>query len=593
MIYLSFKQKLFQAISELYTFTLHESDIQLQKTRKEFEGDITLVVFPLLKISKKNPEQTAQEIGEYLSNNIQECKSFNVVKGFLNITLQDAFFLKQFEQIILNEKYGMQPTSSEMVMVEYASPNTNKPLHLGHVRNILLGFSISKIMESCGKQVIKTQIINDRGVHICKSMLAWKKWGNGETPDSSGMKGDHLVGKYYVLFGHKNQEQINELTNQGLPKEQVENNTPLMKEVRDMLLKWEQGDKEIIQLWETMNSWVYHGFNKTYDRLGVNFDKNYYESDTYIYGKHIVEEGLQKGVFYKKTDGSVWCDLTHEGLDEKLLLRADGTSVYITQDLGTAVQRFNDYNHVSAQIYTVGNEQDYHFKVLFLLLQKLGYDWAKKNHHLSYGMMELPSGKMKTREGTVVDADDLMNEMYQTAKLKTQELGKLDDIPENQKEELYWSIGLAALKYFILKVDPKKKMLFNPEESIDFNGHTGPFIQYTYARCSAIKRKSKDILGNEMYSLPKNLLLEEKNLLKILLELPEKIEESAENYNPSILANYLYDVAKTYNYFYQSTPILREEDKNKQHLRICLSTKTAQVLKYGLNLLGIEAPERM
>ncbi len=593
MISKEIKQQIKQGIDSLYTADIPENLIQLQKTRPEFTGDVTLVVFPLLKTSKKGPEQTADEIGKVLCESLAEIVSYEIVKGFLNLKLSDAYFIEEFQKTG-DPNYGKMAPKNETVMVEYASPNTNKPLHLGHIRNNLLGYSVAKILEANGYDVIKTQIINDRGVHICKSMLAWQKWGNGETPESTHTKGDHLVGKYYVLFGNKNKEEAKTLIQQGVKEDEAEHKTPLMNEVREMLKKWEDGDTATVELWKTMNSWVYAGFDKTYKTLGVDFDCLYYESNTYIHGKEIVDEGLSKGVFFKKEDGSVWCDLTNDGLDQKLLLRSDGTSVYMTQDLGTAVMRFKDYPKTSRQIYTVGNEQDYHFKVLFLILQKLGYHWAKNNYHLSYGMMELPTGKMKTREGTVVDADDLMDEMYATAKAITLELGKVDGVEEKEREKLFWNIGLSALKYFILKVEPKKKMLFNPEESIDFSGNTGPFIQYTYARARAIARKTEELMAGQSYSL-EGVGLEpaEKEVIKTILEFPEAIEIAGKEYNPAQLANYLYELVKTYNHMYQTLPVLREENKHKQYLRIVLSKKMAEVVKLSLELLGIEAPERM
>jgi arginyl-tRNA synthetase len=513
-------------LEKIYETSIPESSIQLQKTRPEFEGDITLVVFPLLKLSKKSPEQTAEQIGSELVNQEKIFTKYQVVKGFLNLTISTPYYMDLFDkQVVKNDSFGTFPKNNQGVMVEYSSPNTNKPLHLGHVRNILLGYSVANILKTTGFDVIKTQIINDRGVHICKSMLAWKKWGNGETPQHVNIKGDALVGKYYVEFGKQNKLQAQELIANGIKEDQAENATALMQEVREMLQKWENSDPETITLWKTMNSWVYQGFEKTYNTLQVNFDRLYYESDTYLYGKKIVEDGLKKGVFYQKEDGSIWVDLTGDGLDHKLLLRADGTSVYMTQDIGTAVMRFEDYPNTIKQIYTVGNEQDYHFRVLFLILQKLGYNWAKNNYHLSYGMMELPSGKMKTREGTVVDADELMQEMYDTAKSTSEELGKVGDLSEQEKETLYWTIGLGALKYFILKVDPKKKMLFDPKESIDFNGNTGPFIQYTHARIKAIERKAGTLKKS---THQEELHIAEKNLLKSILEYPEKLWEAQE-----------------------------------------------------------------
>lgn len=581
-------------LEDLFKQVLNPSLIQVQKIRPEFEGDITLVVFPLLKVSGKSPEKTAEEIGNYLIQKKSYFTQFQVVKGFLNLHLSDDFFKQEWHKMQDPLWLKVSP-KNETVVVEYASPNTNKPLHLGHVRNILLGNSVARILQVVGYDVVKAQIINDRGIHICKSMLAWQKWARGETPTSSGMKGDTLVGKYYVLFGTKNKEQAKELIAQGVKEEDAENKTSLMQEAREMLQKWEAGDEQVMQLWKTMNAWVYEGFDKTYQALRVDFDKLYYESNTYLFGKEKVEDGLKKGLFFQKEDGSIWVDLTADGLDQKLVLRADGTSVYITQDIGTAILRFQDYPNTVKQIYTVGNEQDYHFKVLFLILQKLGYAWAKNNYHLSYGMMELPSGKMKTREGTVVDADDLMQEMYQTAKSTSEELGKVGDLPEAEKEKLYWNIGLSALKYFILKVDPKKKMLFDPKESIDFNGHTGPFIQYTHARIQAIARKASEaFLSADTNADDRSPLLEaEKTLIQSLMEYPQKLQEAADKYDPSTLANYLYELARNYNHLYQSLPILREENTALRQNRIEYSLKTGQVLRHGLDLLGIQAPEKM
>lgn len=590
MNFLEFTQSIHQQLEEFYNQDIESNLVQVQKTRKDFTGDITLVVFPLLRISKKKPEETGEEIGKHLLKTKEIFQSFDIVKGFLNLTLSDPFLLQAFSQFNVHD---ISPKTNDSVIVEYASPNTNKPLHLGHIRNILLGYSVSNILKYAGHEVIKTQIINDRGIHICKSMLAWQKFGGGETPESSGMKGDKLVGKYYVRFDQEYKKQVQDLIAQGANEEEAKQSAPILLEAREMLQKWEQRDPEVIQLWTKLNGWVYDGFDQTYDTLGVDFDKLYYESNTYLEGKKMVEEGLSKGVFYQKEDGSVWCDLTKDGLDQKLLLRSDGTSLYMTQDLGTAVLRFKDFPKVKKQIYTVGNEQDYHFKVLFIILQKLGYAWAKDNFHLSYGMMELPSGKMKSREGTVVDADDLMLEMYETAKQKTLETGKLEDLDHQQKEELYWSIGLGALKYFILKVDPKKKMLFNPEESVELNGNTGPFIQYTHARTRSILNRAEKVgyTGNlqKGYKLSES----EKTVVKTILDFPNVLGEAAANYSPAVIANYVYDLAKNYNHFYQSHSILKAETEEEINFRVFLSQKAGQTLKEGLTLLGIHAPEQM
>ncbi|MBI3501828.1 MAG: arginine--tRNA ligase [Bacteroidetes bacterium] len=575
------KGKVVEGIKFLFDQSVSPNQITFQKTKQEFEGDITLLVFPLTKVSKKSPEETANKIGEYLKQNIPEVKSFNVVKGFLNLVVADEYWIKYLTSTI-----NHQPsTISETVMVEFSSPNTNKPLHLGHIRNNLLGSSISNILKASGKKVVRVNLVNDRGIHICKSMLAWKKWGNGETPQSSGMKGDHLVGKYYVLFDQNLKSQVPSAKSQ----EEIQN-APLMKEVQELLRKWEAGDSETIALWKKMNGWVHDGFEKTYKDLGVEFEKTYYESETYLLGKKTVEEGLQKNIFYKKDDGSVWIDLTKDGLDEKLLLRSDGTSVYITQDLGTAIERQKEF-HFDRKIYVVGNEQEYHFKVLFLVLKKLGYEWAENLFHLSYGMVDLPSGKMKSREGTVVDADDLIAEMIQTAKAKTQELGKADELSSEEAEKLYKMIGMSALKYFILKVDPKKRMLFNPEESIDFNGNTGPFIQYTYARIRSVLRKSQ--ITNHKSQEIQNILPKEKNVIKLIHDYPKIISESAEQYNPGHVANYVFDLAKEFNQFYQEIPILKAEKEEEKNFRLLLSEKTSAVIKSSLELLGIAVPERM
>lgn len=578
------------ALFELYS--LEVDAIDFQETRKEFEGDVTLVVFPYTRVSKKNPEQTAEDIGIFLLEKTSLVSAFQVVKGFLNLSINSAFWLREFEGILANPNFGYQtPKDDELAfMVEYSSPNTNKPLHLGHVRNNLLGYSISKIYEAVGRKVIKVQIINDRGIHICKSMLAWKLFGQGETPESTGMKGDHLVGKYYVAFDKAYKAEMEELMAAGHSKEDAAKNAPIINEAQKMLRAWEAGDPETIKLWKTMNNWVYSGFNQTYASMGVSFDKIYYESDTYILGKADVEKGLESGVFYRKNDGSIWIDLTADGLDEKLVLRSDGTSVYITQDIGTATQRFKDFN-INALTYVVGNEQDYHFKVLFLILKKLGYPWAENLHHLSYGMVDLPTGKMKSREGTVVDADDLMADMIETAAQKSEELGKLEGFSDDYKAQLNRIIGMGALKYFILKVDPRKRMVFNPEESIDFNGHTGPFIQYTYARIQSLKRKAGQLPVVDVSSY--HAVAEELTLIKEIIKFPEKIHEAAAEFNPSILANYAYDLVKTYNNFYQHHSILSNASLQVNAFRLALSSTVANVVEKSMNLLGIDCPDRM
>ena len=566
--------------------------VEFQATRKEFKGDITVVVFPLLRYKKGNPSQIAEELGGYIKENVKEVTSFNVVKGFLNIEISDEFYINLFHKININKDYGvLKPNANtKAVMVEYSSPNTNKPLHLGHVRNNLLGYSVSEIVKASGKKVYKTQIINDRGIHICKSMLAWKKFGNEETPESSKLKGDKLVGNYYVKFDKEYKKEINELITQGKTEEEAKKEAPILLEAQQMLRNWENGDQETVALWKKMNQWVYDGFDITYKNMGVDFDKLYFESDTYLLGKDVVAQGLEKGVFYKKNDGSVWCDLTDEGLDEKIVLRSDGTAVYMTQDIGTAIQRVKDFSDVGGMVYTVGNEQDYHFQVLFLILKKLGFDWAKQLYHLSYGMVDLPSGKMKSREGTVVDADDLMEEMSKTAKNISEELGKLDGYSTNEKEELYKTIGLGALKYYILKVDPKKRILFDPKTSVDFQGNTGPFIQYTYARIQSILRKSNFDYSQEVFI---NLHEKEKELIKLLETFPETIQQSANNFSPAIIANYTYDLVKEFNSFYQNVSILGEEDLNKKIFRVQISKKVAETIKLAFSLLGIQVPERM
>lgn len=584
-----------KGISSLYGITME--NVEIQQTRKEFEGDYTLVLFPLLKHIKANPQEIGEKLGDYLSSHAlwegqPIVSSYNVVKGFLNLSICENYFLHFLHQIAPEKDYGKKPITkdSPAVIVEYSSPNTNKPLHLGHIRNNLLGFSMAKIIEATGKKVYKTQIINDRGIHICKSMIAWQLFGKGETPESTREKGDKLVGKYYVLFDKAYKEEIAGLISEGKTKEEAEREAPIFLKAQEMLRLWEQGDPETLALWRQMNQWVYDGFEVTYHNLGVSFDRNYYESETYLLGKDIVQRGLDEGVFYRKEDGSVWIDLTAEGLDEKLVLRSDGTSVYITQDLGTATKRIEeDFPKVEGMIYTVGNEQDYHFKVLFLILQKLGYTWAKNLYHLSYGMVELPNGKMKSREGTVVDADDLMEEMVQVAQELSQELGKLEGYSDQQKEQLYRVIGLGALKYYILKVDPKKKIAFNPQESIDFQGNTGPFIQYTYARIQSILRRA------ETCELPKSVSLhpKEKELIKLLSLFPEVVQNAADTYSPALIANYVYDLVKEFNSFYQNVSILGEEDTDKRSLRVHLSRKVGEVIAIGFDLLGIEVPERM
>ena len=580
-----------KAIAEHYDQQIENIEIQL--TRKEFEGDYTIVLFPLLKFIKAKPEQIGEVLGAYLTEHVAEVTAYNVVKGFLNLTIADSYFLSFFGEIAAQERYGTTPITAESpaMIVEYSSPNTNKPLHLGHIRNNLLGFSMAKILEATGKRVYKTQIINDRGIHICKSMIAWQLFGKGETPESTGLKGDKLVGKYYVLFDKAYKEEIAQLIAEGKSKEEAEREAPIFLEAQQLLRLWEQGDADTLALWKKMNQWVYDGFEVTYHNLGVSFDRNYYESETYLLGKDIVQRGLEQGVFYRKEDGSVWIDLTADGLDEKLVLRSDGTSVYITQDLGTATKRIEeDFPKVEGMIYTVGNEQDYHFKVLFFILQKLGFAWAKNLYHLSYGMVELPNGKMKSREGTVVDADDLMEEMVQVAEELSQELGKLDGYTQQQKQQLYRVIGLGALKYYILKVDPKKKIAFNPQESIDFQGNTGPFIQYTYARIQSILRKA-----GELPTLPTSgdLHPKERELIKQLSLFTSVVQQAADTYSPALIANYVYELVKEFNSFYQNVSILGEEDPVKRSLRIHLSRKVGEVIATGFDLLGIEVPERM
>lgn len=581
-----------EAFVQLYQTEL--PTVEFQPTRREFEGDITVVVFPMLRLVKTNPEQLGTALGDYLVKHVSQISHYNVVKGFLNLVVADSFYVNFFEEIYNDSHFGFQPQKPEdAVMVEYASPNTNKPLHLGHIRNVLLGFSVAEILKASGKKVYKTQIINDRGIHICKSMLAWKLFGEGETPENSGLKGDHLVGKYYVAFDKEYKKQINELMASGKTEEEAKKKASIMQQAQQMLLDWEAGNPEVVALWKKMNGWVYEGFDATFKAIGVDFDKNYYESDTYLLGKDVVEDGLQKGVFYKKSDGSVWIDLTDEGLDEKLVLRSDGTSVYITQDIGTAIQRVKDFPDVNGMVYTVGNEQDYHFKVLFLILKKLGFSWAENLYHLSYGMVDLPSGKMKSREGTVVDADDLITEMTQTAQEISEELGKLDGYSEAEKEKLYQTIGLGALKYYILKVDPKKRILFDPKESVDFQGNTGPFIQYTYARIQSVIRKATSLNISEDRPYKGDLDTKEKEIVKLLQQFPDIVQQAAAVYSPALIANYVYDLVKEYNSFYQAVPIIAEENTDKRVFRIRLSKKTGEVIASAFGLLGIEVPPRM
>ncbi|MCM5661686.1 arginine--tRNA ligase [Galbibacter mesophilus] len=569
--------------------------VELQATRKEFEGDVTVVVFPMLRVVKGNPQVIGEEIGAYLQANVAEVEKFNVVKGFLNLVISDAFFLNFFKEVRNDSTYGfVNPSEGDKaVMVEYSSPNTNKPLHLGHIRNNLLGYSVAEIIKAAGKKVYKTQIINDRGIHICKSMLAWQKFGNGETPASTGLKGDKLVGNYYVAFDKAYKAEIEAMVAEGTDKETAEKEAPILLEAQEMLRKWEAGEPEVVKLWETMNGWVYDGFDITYKNLGVDFDKLYYESNTYLLGKDVVADGLERGIFFKKEDGSVWIDLTDEGLDEKIVLRADGTAVYMTQDIGTAIQRIKDYPDVGGLVYTVGNEQDYHFKVLFLILKKLGFDWADNLYHLSYGMVDLPSGKMKSREGTVVDADDLIEEMANTAGEISAELGKLDGFSEEEKQELYKTIGLGALKYYILKVDPKKRILFDPMESIDFQGNTGPFIQYTYARIQSILRKADFDFSKDQINLSYALHEKERTLIKQLQLFPEVVQNAAANFSPAVIANYAYDLVKEFNSFYQNVSILGAEDTSEKIFRVQLSQKVGEVIASALLLLGINVPERM
>ena len=583
-------------LKALYGQDVPAAQVQLQKTKKEFEGHLTLVVFPFLRMSRKGPEQTAQEIGEYLTAHEPAVAAYNVIKGFLNLTVAPAAWIELLDDIHAQEQYGLTPATPEspLVMIEYSSPNTNKPLHLGHVRNNLLGNALAKIIAANGNRVVKTNIVNDRGIHICKSMLAWLKYGNGETPESSGKKGDHLIGDYYVAFDKHYKAEVNELMEQGMTKEEAEAASPLMKEAREMLVKWEAGDPEVRALWKKMNDWVYAGFDETYRMMGVSFDKIYYESNTYLEGKKKVLEGLDKGLFYRKEDGSVWADLTNEGLDHKLLLRSDGTSVYMTQDIGTAEQRFADYP-IDKMIYVVGNEQNYHFQVLSILLDRLGFEWGKSLVHFSYGMVELPEGKMKSREGTVVDADDLMAEMIATARETSGDLGKLEGLTPEEAEDIARIVGLGALKYFILKVDARKNMTFNPKESIDFNGNTGPFIQYTYARIRSVLRKAAEAGITLPARLPESISLstKEEGLVQMLADFAAVVRQAGTDYSPSVIANYCYDLVKEYNQFYHDFSILREENEAVRQFRLVLSAEVAKIVKLGMGLLGIEVPERM
>lgn len=580
-----------KAVKDLYQTDITAADVNLQETRKEFEGQLTVVTFPFTKFSKKSPEQTGNEIGAFLQNELEDVSAFNVIKGFLNLSIADGYWINQLYTEILSDSFSVSAPNGKKVMVEYSSPNTNKPLHLGHVRNNLLGFSVAEILTAAGYEVIKANLVNDRGIHICKSMLAWQRFGGGETPESTGMKGDHLVGKYYVIFDKEYKKQIEELKSAGQTEDEAKKNAPLIKEAQEMLQQWEAGDEEVISLWKKMNAWVYTGFAETYRRLGVSFDKFYYESDTYLLGKDIVEEGLQKGVFFKKDDGSVWIDLTAEGLDEKLVLRSDGTSVYMTQDMGTAQLKYNDY-HMDKSIYVVGNEQDYHFKVLFTILKKLDKEGADGLFHLSYGMVDLPSGKMKSREGTVVDADDLMNEMEQTAKAQTELMGKAESFSENEKQQLYHTIGMGALKYFLLKVDPKKRLLFDPNESVDFQGHTGPFIQYTHARIRSVLNRAKTSDATNIDNIAE-LAAEERDLIVALTQFPQIIQTAADGYSPAVIANYVYELAKIYNKFYHEKSILQAEDDVVKQFRLQLSAASGKVINKGMKLLGIDVPERM
>ncbi|SDL69545.1 arginyl-tRNA synthetase [Daejeonella rubra] len=584
-------QQIQKAVSVLYQTEIASDSIVIQETRKEFEGQVTVVTFPFTRFSKKTPEQTGTEIGEYLKENVKEVEDFNVIKGFLNLSIADSYWIDELLNTVHSNSFGQFPSNGKKVMVEYSSPNTNKPLHLGHVRNNLLGYSVAEILSANGYEVIKVNLVNDRGIHICKSMLAWQLFGNGETPESSGLKGDHLVGKYYVIFDKEYKKQIEALTYEGQTEDEAKKNAPIIKEAQEMLLKWEAGDKDVKELWSMMNGWVYSGFEVTYKMLGVDFKKYYYESDTYLLGKDTIQEGLEKGVFFKKDDGSVWIDLTEDGLDQKLVLRADGTSVYITQDLGTAQLKYDDFK-MDKSIYVVGNEQDYHFKVLFLILQKLGKTWAKGLFHLSYGMVDLPSGKMKSREGTVVDADELMDDMILTARERTEELGKVEGFTEEEKIDLYNMIGLGALKFFLLKVEPKKRLLFDPNESIDFQGHTGPFIQYTHARIRSVMAKA-DYKNKISLNYSNVLTVLERDLIVNLAKYPDVIAASAREYSPAHIANYVFELAKLFNKFYHEESILKAEDPDVRNFRLDLSAATASTINKGMKLLGIRVPSRM
>lgn len=584
------EEKVVEAVKNLYGEDVNGQ--APQKTRPDFEGDLTVVVFPFLKVSKKSPEQTAQELGAYLKENIEAVTDFNVVKGFLNLSIAANFWVDEFKTIAAANNYGFTTNSGKTFMVEYSSPNTNKPLHLGHLRNNFLGYSVAQILKANGHQVYKTQIINDRGIHICKSMLAWQKFGNNETPDSSGMKGDHLVGKYYVKFDKAYKAEIAELVANGTEQAEAEKEAPIFKEAQEMLRKWEAGDENIVALWKKMNAWVYSGFDVTYNTMGVDFDELYYESDTYILGKGVVEKGLTESIFYKKEDGSIWCDLSAEKMDDKLLLRADGTSVYMTQDIGTAIERYKNHQDLNGLIYTVGNEQNHHFKVLFTILKKLGYSWAEGCHHLSYGMIELPEGKMKSREGTVVDADDLMAAIVEDAKAMTQERGHIDGMNEQEKGLLYETIGLGGLKYFLLKVDPKKGMVFNPAESIDLNGNTAPFIQYAHARIQSLLAKAND-LGYTTEFTNVEINEKEQELIKKLKDYPQIIKEAGKQFNPAVICNYTFDLVKDYNNFYQTVDILREADKNKLAFRLQLSATVGKLINSAMSLLGVNVPNKM
>ncbi|MFD2557164.1 arginine--tRNA ligase [Sphingobacterium tabacisoli] len=590
-IQLTLVQETVAAVKSLYDADIPESQITLQETRKEFEGQITIVTFPVTRLSKKSPEQTGMEIGAYLQQHIDVISGYNVIKGFLNISLSDAYWIATLNETILEEGFGQFAKNGKKLMVEYSSPNTNKPLHLGHIRNNLLGYSVAEILKAYGYEVVKANLVNDRGIHICKSMLAWQLFGNGETPESTAMKGDHLVGKYYVVFDKAYKQEIEALKVEGQSEDEAKKNAPLMKAAQTMLQQWEAGDEEVISLWKTMNGWVYDGFATTYKQLGVDFDKYYYESDTYLLGKDIIQEGLEKGVFFKKEDNSVWIDLTDEGLDQKLVLRGDGTSVYMTQDLGTAQLKYDEF-HMDESMYVVGNEQDYHFKVLFTILKKLGKTWADGLFHLSYGMVDLPSGKMKSREGTVVDADELMAEMVDTAKERTEELGKTESFDEEEKASLYNSIGMGALKYFLLKVDPKKRLLFDPKESVDFQGHTGPFIQYTYARIKSVLRKA-DFDSATPKIVPASFSPYERDMIQALANYPTIIEMAAKEFSPAQLANYAYELAKLYNKFYHEESILKAEQEDVKTFRLHLSVASARIIAESMRMLGIEVPERM